>query len=235
LRVILDHSDAETDNIRTFYFQPEKPLRYTAGQYIELTLGGFAPDDLGRSRWFTLSSSPTQPLLSITTKFTPEEPSTFKKALLAMQPGDAGHMTGPLGDFVLPKDASIPLLFVAGGIGITPIHSMLQWLVDSDEKRMIQCMYGVSRESEIIFQVTLNAAEVHTTIVVANPFDAWGGERGRLSAEMIVGVKNVTPDTLIYLSGPEPMVDQLYNDLQHHGINRQQLVRDAFPGYSKNY
>lgn len=235
MNVVFDHSHDEAANIRTFFFRPEKPLQYTAGQYVELTLKHVRPDRRGQRRWFTLSSSPTDELLSITTKNYGDEASSFKKALFAMEPGHQLTLQGPLGDFVLPKLIQTPLVFVAGGIGITPFHSILEWLHTSGEERPIQLLYGVNNEDEIIFQETFDKTKQHATIVVSEPSAAWGGERGRLSAELILGLEQPSDDSLVYLSGPEPMVQALEKDLVKAGVDKRQIVTDEFLGYSANY
>ena len=188
MQVVFDHHKDEAANITTFYFKLEAPVRYTAGQYIELTLEHPRPDDRGQKRWFTLSSSPTDPFLSITTKFAGTEGSSFKKALHQLEPGRALRMSEPMGDFVLPKLVQTPLVFVCGGIGITPFHSILTWLTATNESRPITMLYGVHSEEEIIFQETLDKAHQHATLVVSQPSAAWGGERGQLSAELIMGL-----------------------------------------------
>ena len=128
MKALFDHFTDENDTIRTFYFKTESPLDYTAGQYIQLSLPHEHEDDRGAKRWFTLSSSPTDALISITTRFNKEHSSTFKETLFALTPGTEVNFTGPMGDFVLPKQIDKPLVFVAGGIGVTPFHSMMAWL-----------------------------------------------------------------------------------------------------------
>lgn len=231
MQVIFDHSAPEADNIKTFYFKPESPVHYTAGQFIELTVPHKNPDKRGIKHWFTLSSSPTDELLSITTKFAGDKGSTFKKALFKLEPGTELHLADPMGDFVLPKLIQTPLVFVAGGIGITPFHSMLAWLATTHETRPIRLLYAVRNEDEIIFQETFDKAGQHATIVVSQPSAAWGGERGQLTAELILGLEKPSDDTLIYISGPEPMVESLEKDLKKAGISKRQLVLDFFPGY----
>jgi ferredoxin-NADP reductase len=140
-------------------------------------------------------------------------------------------MAEPMGDFVLPKLIQTPLVFVAGGIGITPFHSMLAWLAATNEQRPIKFLYGVHSEDEIIFQETFDKARIHPTIVVSDPSPAWGGERGQLSAELILGLEKPSDDTLIYVSGPEPMVEALEKDLKHTGVKKHRLVLDFFSGY----
>ena len=207
-------------------------MQYTAGQFTELTIRHPKPDGRGTSRWFTLSSSPTDELWSITTKYAGDDASSsFKKALFALEPGSEVTLAEPMGDFVLPKLVQTPLIFVAGGIGITPIHSMLQWLAATNEQRPINLLYGVHSEDEIIFQETFERAGVHATIIVEDPTAAWGGERGRLTAELILGLGEPTEDGLIYVSGPEAMVQSLHRDLKAVGIPRANLVSDEFPNY----
>ncbi len=235
MHITFDHAVAETDNITTFFFKPERPVHYTAGQFIEMTLKHRNPDDRGERRWFTLSSSPTQGLVSITTKLAAPKSSSFKKALCKLKPGADVLISDPMGDFVLPKLVQTPLIFVAGGIGITPFHSIFQWLADTGEARPIKLLIGVRNENEIIFQETLDKASQHATIVVDQPSAAWGGERGRLSAELILGLEKPTEDSLIYVSGPEPMVETLRADLLKAGIHKNQIVGDYFPNYSAEY
>jgi ferredoxin-NADP reductase len=231
MRATFDHSHEEAANIRTFFFKPESPLRFTAGQFTELVVPHVEADDRGQKRWFTISSSPTDELVSITTKFAGEQSSSFKRALFALQPGAEVTLAEAMGDFVLPKFTQTPLVFVAGGIGITPVHSILEWLATTTEQRPIQLLYGVRNEDEIIFQDTFDKAGVHATIVVGEPSAAWGGERGRISAELITSLEDLDNDSLIYVSGPEVMVQDLKRDLRQAGIKPSQIVVDEFPNY----
>lgn len=232
MKAVLDHSHTEADNIRTFFFKPEQPVRYTAGQYTELHLPDKHHDQRGTKRWFTLSSSPNSELLTITTKYAGDDKSSsFKKKLFGLKPGTTVDMAEPMGDFVLPKLIQTPLVFVAGGIGITPFHSMLEWLHETMEERPIKMLYGVRSEDEIIFQETFDRANIEPTLVVSEPSDAWGGERGQLTAELILGLEKPSDDTLVYLSGPEPMVQALAKDLHKQGLPKNQIVSDEFPNY----
>jgi ferredoxin-NADP reductase len=233
MKVVFDHHQAEADNIWTFFFKPEHSLHYTAGQFIELTLPHVDPDKRGIKRWFTLSSSPTDEMLTITTKFAAQNSSSFKLALRTLVPGTEVTMSDAMGDFVLPKLAQTPLVFVAGGIGLTPFHSIFSWLAATGEKRPIRFLYAVTSEDEIICQDTFEKAGIHATIVVSKPTESWGGERGRLTAELILGLEILTPDTMIYISGPEPMVESLGDDLHKKGISRQHIVGDYFPNYTQ--
>jgi glycine betaine catabolism B len=232
MKVVFDHSEAETDNIRTFYFKPESLISYTAGQFTELKLEHSNPDDRGIKRFFTLSSSPNNEFLTITTRLNTTRSSSFKKALFELEPGTELNMAIPEGDFVLPKIIQTPICFVAGGIGITPFHSILTWLHETNEERPIKLIYGVKSEDDIIFQELLSKSSIDYTIIVEEPSAAWGGERGKLDAEKIIGLLDPSPDTLIYVSGPEPLVESLQNQLiKTPAVSKSQLVLDYFPNY----
>ncbi len=232
MNVVFDHAEDTAANIKTFYFKPEKPVDYIAGQFTELYLAHDHPDNRGIRRWFTLSSSPTEPLVSITTKFSTQQSSTFKQVLATMQPGTHLKLAQPMGDFVLPKDASRPLVFVAGGIGVTPMHSMIKYLHDKGQQRDIHLLYAVTKAEELAF-LPLFKESVRLTTVVKDPPVGYKGEIGSLTTERILEITDSKPDTLFYLSGPEPMVEVFTKELAEKGISSRRIITDYFPGYQK--
>lgn len=233
MNVTFDHSEDTADHIKTFWFKPEKPVKYTAGQFTELYLPHPNADNRGQRHWFTLSSSPTDPLLSITTKFAPDHGSTFKQALQQVKPGTALKLAEPMGDFVLPKDQSIPLVFVAGGIGVTPIHSMIKYLHDTGEKRTVHLIYALTHIEEEAFEPLFKQYGVKLTTVVKEPSATYKGEVGTLDPDRILQLAGDDGKALFYLSGPEPLVELLTKGLKNKGINKHRIVTDYFPGYTQ--
>ncbi len=231
MQAVFDHSEQEADDIVTFWFKPEKPMRYTAGQFTELRLPHDNVDERGDKRWFTLSSSPTDQMVSITTKLPVRHTSSFKQQLKSLQPGTIVNLAEPMGDFVLPQQTSIPLVFVAGGIGVTPMHSMIKWLVTSGEKRTIYLLYGASRPEELAFQDLFLTAPITYVPMISAPDGTWQGKVGKISSDLIFGLPGVTQNALIYISGPEPMVEQCAEGLSAHGIPPHRVIGDYFPGY----
>lgn len=231
MKITLDHVVNISDNVKTFWFKTPKEVDYLAGQYIELLIPHDNPDDRGVKRWFTLSSSPTEfPLISVTTKFA-DIPSTYKKAMLNLSPGSQLDIVEPMGDFVLPKDKQLPLVYVAGGIGITPVRSMIKFLIDSDEKRKVQIIYAARQEKDLVFKDLFDEYPLILTPVLSAPSQGWNGQKGQLSVERIISLTNSDYiDGLIYISGPEPMVESLVKDLEGK-VEKNKLVTDYFPGY----
>lgn len=214
-----------SSNIHTLTWQPEKPVHYTAGQFIEMTVDHLNPDERGTKHWFTLSSSPTEKLLANTTRFFDEASSSFKKALFGLTPGQTVEINDPEGDFVLPDDPKIELVFIAGGIGITPYRSMVKWLADKDQKRQIKLIHAVQKADELVFKDLFEDYGAKLVQVV--------GQR-LTPAELMKEIGEPT-GKLVYVSGPEPMVEALHDQLQATGLPEKQLKTDYFPGYENVY
>lgn len=227
----LENIETTAANIQTFWFKPEKPLNFVAGQFTELYLPHNNPDNRGEKRWFTISSSPISPLFSITTKFAAGRSSSFKTALRQLAPGSRLQFAEPMGDFVLPKNRQLPLIFAAGGLGITPVHSMVKYLADTQEKRTITLLYDVHDQAELAFTETFTDYPLRFTPIVSHRPDGWVGEAGRIASSHIFKAIGGSTDSLIYLSGPEAMVETLQKELLDSGIESHRLVVDFFHGY----
>lgn len=222
----LDHIEDIALGIKTFWFKSSLPVDYVAGQYIELFLPHENSDARGQNHWFTLSSCPSEDLIAITTKFAAGRTSTFKQKLLNLTPGTEVELSAAMGDFVLPKNTEIPLIFVAGGIGVTPVRSMVKWLADNNEKRDIHIIYAVQSKEEIAYQKLFEAYGAKLNVVLTGPEKSTS-----LNSRLVLELAKPSLDSLIYISGPELMVEKLENELLADGIKSAGLVLDFYPGY----
>ncbi len=217
------HSVDEADNITSFFFIPERPLRFVAGQFIEMTLPHANPDSRGVKRWFTLSSAPGHQQLSITTKHA-LNPSSFKQALWNLNADDQVSISESMGDFVLPKDETIGLVFIAGGIGITPFHSIVRWLEDTKQTRSIQLIYSSHSQQEIVFSDLFYKPYIQRIEIIDKP---------KLTAVKIVDLVDGIHGKQVFISGPEPMTESIVEQFKTLGVTQDQLITDYFPGYDK--
>lgn len=225
MKAILIGSEEIAPNIRTFTFQTDEAVNYQAGQYLQMILPHPNPDDRGTKRWFTVSASPTEGHLAITTKFAGESASSFKKYLFSLEPedGEIIEIVPPEGDFTLPDDLGLKLVFVAGGIGVTPYHSMVQWLLDMDEKRAIKLIYAAHDQASLVFLDLFKKYGCEIVTIVDEP----------LTAERILQETEPAQGKLVYLSGPEPMIEKLEKDLIEQDLPKDTLKTDFFPGYTQ--
>jgi ferredoxin-NADP reductase/Na+-translocating ferredoxin:NAD+ oxidoreductase RnfD subunit len=206
-----------------YVFTPARKLAFMPGQYMEWTLPHPKVDFRGNRRTFTVASSPTEADVHLGVKFY-EPSSSFKKALKVMQPGDtilAGQMSG---DFTLPADHAQKLVLIAGGIGITPFRSMMQYLVDARQSRDITLFYLVANEQELAYRDVFEAAAPYGVRVM--PIIA-----GELTPEQL---QREVPDYLdrtYMISGPNGFVQHYIDMLRAQGIAYRHIVKDYFSGY----
>lgn len=218
--------------ISALWFRPTRPFDFIPGQFLEYTLPHPKPDSRGVRRWFTIASAPTEPEILIVTRWAEAGGSSFKRALRAMTEGNEIIASKVAGDFTLPAlslsngptDPKIKLVFLAGGIGITPFRSMVKYLLDTNQSRNIVLLYSARSEQDFVFKDIFDQANKKfglRAMYVTTPLD-----------EQLV--KREVPDwseRTFYISGPEPMVEGLEKKLLALGLPDARLKRDYFPGY----
>lgn len=214
------------ENIKSFWFEPEHTFNYLAGQYIDVQLEGHQTIN-----WYTLSSSPTEKLMCFTTRFSTPM-SSYKKALIKLKVGDKIHFSDAIGDYVLPKDPTRPLLFVAGGIGITPVRSVIKNLTDLSDKRRIKLIYVARNKNELIYDELFKSYPMSYIPILSRPDDDWQGESGSLSFTRLMKlIGDLDENTVAFISGPQTMVENITNELGKI-ISPSQIIMDYFPGYA---
>ncbi len=215
----------------------QKKLAFAPGQYMEWTLPHDNPDSRGNRRYFTIASSPTEKVLRLGVKLN-QAGSSYKQAM-AMATTDTPIVGAQLsGDFTLPRDPRQKLVFIAGGIGITPFRSMIKYLLDVDEARSIVVLYSNKTADEVVYRDVLDEAErrlsirtVYTLTDRASRPANWTGRLGRIDARMIAEEVPDYLERVFYLSGPQGMVRAYEEILTGMGVPEKQIKTDFFPGF----
>ncbi|MCA9329630.1 FAD-dependent oxidoreductase [Candidatus Saccharibacteria bacterium] len=207
----------EVSNIKTFVFETGG-LTWTPGFYAKFSIDSVDGDEKAKQRYFTLASAPNENEMHISTRVSD---SAFKQALNSMRVGDCIEIEGIEGDFTWENDA--PVVLVAGGIGVTPYRSILVGRAAQGKMLDAHLLY-FSRDDNFAFK---------------NEFDQLVNEHPELEVNYIVGesisadsIMNHAPEAkerVVYVSGPEAMVDSVGEDLTSRGIT---LKQDWFPGYT---
>jgi ferredoxin-NADP reductase len=221
-----------------FRFTGDRRLRFRPGQYLEWTLAHSRPDNRGNRRYFTIASSADEREVRIGVKFYPAA-SSFKRTLLAMRPGNAIVASQLAGEFVLPANRREKLVFMAGGIGITPFRSMIRHLLDHREERPITVLYSNRTAQEIVYADVLEEARerlgietVYTLTDASSVPPDWQGGTGRVDAEMIAKAVPDYRERTFYLSGPRSLVVGFEEVLRTIGIPKKRIKTDFFPGFA---
>ena len=226
------------DDVYDFVFEPDQKLKFKPGQYLEWTLGNVSLDSRGNRRYFTVASAPEESDVRLGVKFYPH-PSSFKKKLLDLKPGEEITAGSCAGDFVLPKDKNKKIVFLAGGIGITPFRSMIGQLLDRNEKRPIILLYSNKTIEEIAYADILMKAEekldLRTIYTLTEPNQipaGWPGLRSRLTAQTIIKTVPDYRERMFYVSGPRSFVAAMEETLREMDLRQNQIKVDFFPGFA---
>lgn len=219
-----------------FDFGKIEKFAFIPGQYFEWTLPHPEADGRGNRRYFSIASAPHENLMMAVKFYEPS--SSFKKALLSLPENSEIIATGLAGDFVLPKK-DIPLVLIAGGVGMAPFRSILEDIVEKKRKVDIVVIFANKRREDIIFGETLKKAEaygVRTVYVLTDKEHlpiGWNGYSGHITEEII---QKEIPDHKVrnfMISGPQLMVQNFEKILISSGVPRNHIHTDFFPGYSE--
>jgi len=220
-------------NTFAYTFRPSFPVQFQAGQYLEWALPHVSPDGRGTRRYFTIASSPKKQNIRLVVRMV-EVGSSFKQSLQTFDRGSVIHAAQLAGDFVLPTDASRhKYLFVAGGIGITPFLSQLDYLQDKRQPIDASLFYCNNQMEDVAYAKKLNDYEklgVRTVHVLKDAPENWNGEIGYLTKEMLLTYTPDVAERLIYLSGPPGMVAAYENLFRSLGVPKKNITTDYFPG-----
>jgi propane monooxygenase reductase component len=224
--------NALTHDIRLLEIEIERPLKFWAGQYVDLTLPGH-----GITRAFSMANAPSSGTrLSFIIK---KYPNGAFSSLLdgGLKPGDAITAKGPYGTCFRREARPGPMILIGGGSGMSPLWSILADHIESGEQRPIRFFYGARTRADLFYLDELAAISAKLRDFTFTPAlshalesDAWEGETGfvhevvqrHLRAEQLTGAIDA------YGCGPTPMIDALLPVLQMNGVEPDHIFFDKF-------
>ncbi len=204
---------------------------YAPGQFAFVTFHSEAlPSE--RHPW-TISSTPTRPQSLI---FTIKCSGDFTAHIGKLEAGDTAVVDGPYGLFSYPayvRDPNAELVMVAGGVGVTPMLSMLRYMADRDETRKVTLVWSNRTEADILCREELEAMEaklsnlsVHHVLTRQKDFQ---GPTGRLDAAMLKELlSGCTPEAAVFVCGPPPMMDDVCKALRGIGFRARRIHTERF-------
>jgi len=224
------------DGTYEFIFTPDWLFNFRAGQYLEWTVPHRFADDRGNRRFLTIASSPTEKDVRLGVKFY-EPKSSFKRALDSLNVDDTISASHIAGDFTLPKSPKKKIVFIAGGIGITPFRSMVQYLMDTNDTRQAVLLYSNKTANEIAYKEVFDEAfekiGLQTVYAVTGEKEpVQGTYAGRINEKLITAAAPDYANCIFYISGPHAMVEGAKDALRSLGISRWNIKTDYFPGFA---
>jgi ferredoxin-NADP reductase len=210
-------------------------FQYRPGQYFWVELIDPPYDDeKGPRRHISAVTSPTERgVIGLCTRL---RESAFKRSLAELPVGAEVEVEPPKGTFVLPEDASRPLVFVAGGIGITAFRSMLRYIQDERLPHRVTLVYSNRDRESAAFLDELQEIERENPnvrlILTMTEDDDWPGERQHLDASFFRNHLGENLNEANYMvAGPPAMAKAVTAELRRAGIDEQLIATDSFSGY----
>lgn len=218
-----------TPTIKGVFLRIDGDFAFQAGQYVNLTLAG-----IEGPRAFSIASAPGEPLLELNIRRVAGGVATgFVHDRLAV--GDRVELTGPLGRFFVRKSAAVPMLFLAGGSGLSSPKSMILDLLGAGDTREITLIQGARTRSELYYRdLFTELAARHPNFryvpALSEPAadDAWSGETGFVHevAERLHGGR--FDGRKAYLCGPPVMIDACVTSLMRGRLFEQDIYMESF-------
>jgi len=218
----------------SYRFSRPPEYQFQAGQFFKIAVPG--PDG-PLEHYFSHCDSPAEEHVELTTRLTGSE---FKNALNSLSLGDEAEFEGPRGRFLFRYDAP-KIAFLTGGIGITPVRSMLRHLVDTDgagriEGQELVLFYGSMTADGIIYSEELDefAAVIpglRVIHVITKPPEDWSGYSGFITSDIVRAELGDVGGWTYYIVGPPPMITAMKTVMEQLDIPEAQTVIEGFAGY----
>ena len=232
---LVDKQKHKNTNIVSFRLESiNETIDYKAGQFMIVDMN-IENDDKGPTRCFTISSSPTEKYLMFTTTI---RDSPFKQKLDRIKIGDTITAKHPEGEFVLPDDKQKHLVFLSGGIGVTPFRSMLKYVSDKQISNKIIVFDSNKTQKDILFKDEFDKIEkanenIKIIYTLTGNVDDWNGEKGRIDKKLLTRYldTHTINSSDFYICGPPGMIKGLKTVLRELKISSDSIKTEEFTGY----
>jgi predicted ferric reductase len=207
-----------------------RPLHYAPGQFQFFRLH---KSELAKEEHpFSIASNPSQ---NGSICLTIKESGDFAATIGKMKPGDLATVHGPYGRFshVFHPNAH-DLVFVAAGVGITPLMSMLRHMRDQQELRRVLLVYANREETDIVFRSELDSIQsggfpvLRTIHVLTQPSAVWTGPTGRVDVNFLRSLCGGFSGKTFFICCPPIMACELIRALKRAGIAPSRIHADYF-------
>lgn len=214
---------AERGNTWSVTVKPirHRGFRFQPGQFAWITIWDSPFADAEHP--FTISSGAGQ---TGELTFTIKSLGDFSGRIQTLQEGERVYVDGPYGSFSCDRHPHAEeLVFIAGGVGITPMMSMLRTLAARGDRRPLTLLYANRDWEQVIFREELSELEEGLNLkiihVLEKPVPGWPGEQGFINREVLLRhLPKLQPRNRveIFICGPEPMMDALERQLEGLGV-----------------
>jgi ferredoxin-NADP reductase len=220
-----------------FHFEKPEGFAFKAGQFGDYTLISPSETDAeGDTRGFSLASAPYEDDLMFATRM---RDTAFKRVLKEMEIGTEITLDAPYGSFTLHNNTRIPAVFVTGGIGVTPVRSIVLQAAHDNLPHKIFLFDSNRKPEDAAFLDELTEAQkknpnytfVGAMTEMENSAQKWDGETGYITRAMLVKYIGDLTLPIYYVAGPPSMVTAMRKILNEAGVDDDNIRTEEFSGY----
>lgn len=220
-----------------FHFEKPAGFTFTPGQAGDFTLTNPPETDAeGNKQSFSLASAPYEQDLIIATRM---RDTAFKRSLKVVPLDTELTLDAPWGELVLHDDITIPAVFLTGGIGITPVRSIVLQSTHDKAGRKLVLFYSNHRPEDVAFLDELTQAQnenpnftlIATMTKIEESAQPWQGETGVIDKAMLLRFLGDLGTPIYYISGPPEMVNATQKMLGKAGVKSSNIRAEEFSGY----
>ena len=217
----------ETPDIKIFRVE-NKSIQFYPGQFFMVRF----EDSATFHRAYSIASSPTQKkYIDIAMNLVGE----FTKKLWQTKAGNYLLFKGPYGKFYFDEAKKNDLILIGGGLGITPLMSIIRYCNDKSLKNKIKLIYSVRTPRDIIYTEEIKKIKgqnnnFNYTVTITRPNDKtlWTGKTGRIDIDLLKSNISNVGNSLYFLCGPISFVKSAISMLESLGVKKEQIKTDIW-------
>jgi phenol hydroxylase P5 protein len=222
-----------TPTIKAIWLKLDQPLHFQAGQYVQLVIPG-----IEGNRAFSIANSPAQVQatgeIELNVRLVPGGAGT-SWLHQQLKVGDKLQVSGPYGRFLVRKSAQLPLVFMAGGSGLSSPRSMIQDLLEANSQQPMTLVYGQRTADELYYDAefrALAAQHPHFTYVPTLSGEpegsGWEGARGFVHDVAKSHFGSNFAGHQAYLCGPPVMIEACIGTLMQGRLFERDIYTEKF-------
>jgi ferredoxin-NADP reductase len=233
LRVKLAERIKRTSSVESFRFIPPEKIDFIPGQFLQVIFDEPNRENKELNKHLSLSCPPTKEYIEVTKRISQ---SSFSQCLLQLKPGDGVLVKVPLGGCVFQEDYK-KIAFLIGGIGITPVISIIEYIIEKKLDTKVTLFYSNRTDNDIAFKKELDGwqkinenIKVFYTVTECLPKDktcVFGHIDKKLLSEKACNLEQA----IIYIFGPPRMVEAMQSLALELACKKENIKTEKFIGY----
>lgn len=233
IKAKLIQSIKRTSSVESFRFLPERKINFIAGQFLQLIFEQKNRNNIELNKYLSFSSSPGHDYFEVTKRISE---SGFSLKLKSLKIGNDVLFKAPLGACVF-KDEYKKIAFLIGGIGITPVISIIEYIAENKINTDVLLFYSNRNEEDIAFKSELDRWRENNPnikiIYTVTDFQPVNKEYifGRIDKDLLLNKIPDITERVFFIFGPPKMVETMKNTCLEINPVKENIKTESFMGY----